>query len=98
MDVRCIHEAYVHVRSRLDAMDQKMLDMLKDSYEQILELIRHRSDAADAREALAKVLDWASGGEPSAAVVEPLDLEQLRVANGTLAKIAGDVPARSKWV
>ena len=91
-------EAYEDLKGRLDAIDRKILDVFQESCKEVLRLGSRRYQAADAREALEKVLNWASGEEPSAALLEPAELEQLQAANRVLEKIAGDVPARSKWV
>ena len=91
-------EAYEDLKGRLDAIDRKILDVFQESCKEVLRLGSRRYEAADAREALEKVLNWASGEEPSAALLEPAELEQLQAANRVLEKIAGDVPARSKWI
>lgn len=90
--------AYQDLKGRLDAIDQKILDVFQESCKEVLRLGSRRYEAADAREALEEVLNWASGEEPSAALLEPAELEQLRAADRVLEKIAGGVRARSTWV
>jgi len=97
MSIDLQHEAYEDLKSRLDAIDQKILDVFHESYVEVLRLGSPRYEAADAREALEKVLNWASSEEPSAALLEPAELEQLHAVDKVLEKIARGVPATSKW-
>jgi hypothetical protein len=90
--------AYQELKSRLDGIDQRILDTFQDCYEQVLQLNARRCNAANAREQFEDVLNWAAEEGSSAAVLEPAELEQLQAANRVLEKIAGGVPARSKWV
>jgi hypothetical protein len=89
-------EAFEHLKSLMDPIDQQMLAASENSHIAQIRLCVLRCKAADASVGIRKFVDFAEEIGTASSILTPEEVEQLDTTSRLLRKIAGSVPAKSE--